>query len=204
MKLYKNLATAAKVRTEVRALKLSVKSETFPAELREFPNLRELYLEGNCRTFPEDDLPWPELRTLSIKWPAFAGSLAAFFRLPRLENLKLIETPLDVLRLPLGHVRAPLTSLTIKDCGLRALPEEVALLRQLTELNLSGNTLESLPASFVDLHFLHRLNLDNNGFVRFPDLVKRMPALAHLSIDRNRFPEEEKERIQREFHLWVE
>jgi hypothetical protein len=30
-----------------------------------------------------------------------------------------------------------------------------------------------------------------------------MQKLSHLSIDANNFPEEEKERIQREFNIWV-
>lgn len=202
MKLYKNLATAHKERQDVQALKISVKGEDFPEELLDFPNLTELYLEGNCSKFPDRAPNWEHLKTLSIKWPLFKGDLSSVFRLPHLSNLKIIETPIKQFLLPLGNTPAPLKSLTIKDSGLVQLPEELSMLWQLEELNLSGNSLKELPKSFVDLRNLKRLNLDSNNFKIFPDEVKRMPKLAHLSIDNNKFDENEKSRIQRDFHIW--
>ena len=202
MKLYKNLGTASKDREEVQALKISVKGDEFPQEILDFPNLGELYLEGNCKYFPINAPIWSKLKVLSIKWPLFSGDLSSLFNLPALENLKIIETPLKNFMLPLGHAASPIKSLTIKDCSLKALPEEISMLWQLSELNLSGNEISKLPASFIDLKLLRRLNLDSNNFSTFPDMIKKMPALSHLSIDNNKFPEEEKERVQREFHIW--
>jgi Leucine-rich repeat (LRR) protein len=203
MKLFKSISSAIKEREEVKALKISVKGEEFPEELLDFPNLRELYLEGNCRKFPEHTPFWQNLQILTIKWPLFKGDLSTLFRLPQLENLKIIETPLKAMTLPLGHAPSPIKSLTIKDCALNSLPEEVSMLWQIQEMNCSGNELSSLPYSFIDLRNLRRLNLDRNQFSKFPDLIKRMSNLTHLSIDQNPFPEEEKERIQREFHIWL-
>jgi Leucine-rich repeat (LRR) protein len=188
----------------VQALKLIIKGTTFPRELLNFPNLTELHLEGECIEWPDEILPWKELRTLSMKWPSLQGSITSVLKLPKLENLKVIDTPLKIFLLPLGNIPAPLKSLTLKSCGLSELPEEISLLSKLAELNLTGNILQVLPAGFLNLRDLKRLNLDHNHFKRFPDIVKKMPALTHLSIDRNPFPEEEKERIQREFHIWVE
>lgn len=202
MKLYKNLASASQDREEVQALKISVKSNCFPDEVLNFPNLVELYLEGDCNQFPNIVPVWDRLKVLSIKWPNFTGDLSSLFKLQSLENLKIIETPLTTFFLPLGHSAAPLKSLTIKDCGLKNLPEEISMLWQITELNLSGNNLTKLPHSFIDLRNLKRLNLDSNQFSVFPDSIKKMTSLSHLSIDSNHFPEEEKERIQREYHIW--
>lgn len=202
MKLFKNLGAAQKERENVQALKISVKGEDFPLELLDFPNLTELYLDGNCTRFPERTPKWDQLKTLSIKWPAFKGDLSDLFRLPRLSNLKIIETPIKRFLLPLGNPPAPLKSLTIKDCGLSLLPEEVSMLWQLEEMNLSGNELTELPKAFIDLQNLKRLNLDSNMFKIFPDDVKKMPKLSHLSIDNNKFTEDEKSRIQRLFHIW--
>jgi Leucine-rich repeat (LRR) protein len=202
MKLYKNLGSASREREEVTALKISIKGEAFPEEMLDFPNLSELYLEGNCKGFPTNAPAWEKLRVLSIKWPHFQGDLSSLFHLTQLENLKIIETPLNSFILPLGYSAAPLKSLTIKDCGLKKLPEEIAMLTHLEDLSLSGNELKALPHAFTELKFLKRLNLDNNNFTHFPDLVKTMPQLSHLSIDHNAFSEEEKERIQREFHIW--
>lgn len=202
MKLYKNLSAASKEREEVQALKISVKSDCFPDEIMNFPNLSELYLEGDCTSFPKIVPVWDKLKILSIKWPNFTGDLSSLFKLQSLENLKIIDTPLTTFLLPLGHAAAPLKSLTIKDCGLKHLPEEISMLWQLTEINLSGNNLSKIPYSFIDLRNLRRLNLDGNDFTAFPDSIKKIPSLTHLSIDNNKFPDEEKERIQREFHIW--
>lgn len=202
MKLYKDLKVASKVRQEVRALKVSVRTNVLPSELMDFPYLEELYLDGNCTSFPEDGLNWNNLRVLSIKWPQFSGDLSAVFNLSKLENLKIIETPLRTFILPLGHAASPLKSLTIKDCGLEGLPEEISILSHLTDMNLSGNHLAQLPYSLIDLKNLGRLNLDANKFELFPDVIKKIPKLSHLSIDQNLFTDEEKARIQREFHIW--
>lgn len=202
MKLYKNLNSASQERQDVQALKISVKGDSFPKEILDFENLGELYLEGNCKEFPFNAPVWSKLRVLSIKWPLFDGDLSSVFKLPALENLKIIETPLKSFLLPLGLTPAPIKSLTIKDCGMKSLPEEFSMLWQVQELNLSGNNLSALPRSFTELKNLKRLNLDHNHFSQFPDEIKKMPSLSHLSIDHNKFSEEEKERIQREFHIW--
>lgn len=202
MKLYKNLSQAIKERADVEALKISLSGKEFPSELLMFTNLRELYLEGNVESFPRIGYPWEKLKILSLKWPSFKGDVSSVFTLPSLENLKLIDTPITRLSLPLGQINSPLRSLTIKSCGLTELPEEFSMLVSLEELNLSGNALKSLPHSFASLSKLRRLNLDANSFREFPDLVKKMPTLSHLSIDGNSFSEEEKARIQRTFNLY--
>jgi Leucine-rich repeat (LRR) protein len=201
-KLFKSISSALADRNKVEALKMNVKGEEFPQELLDFPYLRELYLEGPCKKFPTSP-NWKHLKILSIKWPLFLGDLSDIFALPSLENLKIIETPLKQFLLPLGYAMAPLKSLTIKDCGLEKLPEEISMLNELNEMNLSGNKLTQIPASFEDLIHLKRLNLDHNSFTHFPDVVKKVPALSHLSIDSNNFSDDEKARIQREFHIWV-
>lgn len=201
MKLYKNLATAVKESNEVVALKISLSGGKFPTELFMFPNLQELYLEGDCEDFPKIGQPWGQLRILSLKWPHFKGDLSQVLSLPKLENLKIIETPLSRITLPLGRISSPLKSLTMKGCGLPELPEEISMLQEVTEMNLTGNNLTTLPASFPAMGKLKRLNLDNNLFSVFPDVIGKMKALSHLSIDGNKFSDEEKARIQRLFNL---
>lgn len=203
MKLYKSLSTATAEREEVRALKISIKSDNFPPEIFFLENLEELYLEGDCSKLPKLGSPWKKLKLLSIHWPKFQGDLSAFFSLPSLENLKIIATPQKRFLLPLGFAVAPLKSITIKDCGLENLPEEISMFTSLTEMNLSQNQLSKLPHSFMDLTQLKRLNLDLNEFSKFPDVIKKMPTLSHLSIDSNPFSEEEKDRIQREYNIWL-
>ncbi len=203
MRLFKSLAEASRVPLEVTALKLNLKETVFPESLFEFPNLSELYLEGNCKNFPELKGAWRKLSTLSIKCPGISADLSALFTLPSIINLKILDTPMERFYLPLGVASWSLTSLTVKDCGLLNLPEEISMVTGLKEMNLSGNKLSKLPYSFPELRNLKRLNLDGNEFSKFPDMVKSMPKLSHLSIDGNPFPEEERDRIQRTFHLWL-
>ena len=201
MKLYKNLQTALKEREDVRAIKIVLKEAIFPTELFDFPNLEEAYLEGECQSFPGKMAAWSKIKVLSIKWNQFSGDLSSVLSLPMLENLKILETPMKMFLLPLGKINAPLKFLTIKSSGLEQLPEEISMCTQLQELHLPGNKLSTLPFSFKELQKLKRLNLDQNKFKNFPDQIKTMKNLGHLSIDGNLFSEEEKARIQREFHI---
>lgn len=204
MALYKNLSAAQKERELVTGLKLTLKGATLPPALFDFPQLQELYLEAPAlQDLPPGLSGWSELRVLQLRAPAFRGSLADLFRLPRLENLKVLETPLHPLRLSIGGTRAPLKFLTLKSCGLTELPLEIGELSTLTELHLPQNELKDLPPSFVDLRLLKRLNLDANELTRFPSVLEKMKGLGHLSIDGNRFSQAEKERIQRQFSLTV-
>lgn len=201
MKLYKNLTSALTEREEVKAIKLSLKEAQFPTALFDLPNLEEAYLEGVCKNFPDKIQGWSKLKVLSIKWENFSGDLSAVFLLPSLENLKVIETPLKTIILPLGIINAPLKFLTMKSCDLEKLPEEISMCTQLHELYLPGNKLKELPFAFKELQKLKRLNLDSNAFSNFPNQIKSMPNLGHLSIDGNNFSEDEKARIQREFNI---
>lgn len=202
MKLYKNLSTALKERNDVEALKLTLTGAEFPSELLMFTNLKEIYLEGETENFPRIGYPWEKLKILSVKWPKFKGDISGVFSLPSLENLKIIDTPLERLTLPIGQVSSILRSLTIKDCSLKALPEEISMLTGLQEMNLSGNLLTTLPGSFPFLKQLRRLNLDGNEFTKFPEQIGSMKQMSHLSIDGNQFSEEEKSRIQRLYNIW--
>ena len=203
MKLYKNLTSALKEREEVRAIKLTLKDKKFPRDLFDLPIVEEVYLDGICEEFPDECKGWKNLKVLSIKFENFKGDLSSVFSLPALENLKIIETPIKVFLLPLGKINAPLKFLSIKGCGLEKLPEEISMAVNLEELHLPHNKLTELPFAFRELKKLKRLNLDSNTFEVFPPAIKAMPKLGHLSIDNNNFSDDEKDRIQREFHIWV-
>ena len=93
--------------------------------------------------------------------------------------------------------------LTLKDAGLKSLPEEFGELTTIEELHLPGNLLETLPTTFADLKRLKWINLDSNELKVFPEVLAKLLQLKHLSLDSNSFAEEEKERIQRMFNLTV-
>jgi Leucine-rich repeat (LRR) protein len=202
MKLYNSLSLALKERSQVRAIKLTLKGP-WPKELSDLPLLQEAYLEGQCESLPPELAGLKNLKLLSLKLSGLKGDLRALFNLPQLETLKILQTPLKTLHLPLGTLLSPLRSLTLKDCALQELPEEISALTHLEVLELAENQLTQLPLSFSHLKNLKRLNLDHNQFKKFPDHIKKIPSLTHLSIDENLFDDEERARIQREFHLWV-
>ncbi len=202
--MFKNLKSALEERETVTALKITIKDGKLPVELFHFPLLRELYLEAPALLdLPTDMSGWSELALLQLRAPTFKGSLAPLFHLPKLTNLKTAETPLHPLRLAIGGSQAPLRFLTLKDAGLKTLPEEFGELSTIEELHLPGNLLKSLPASFSDLKKLKWINLDSNELEVFPEVLAKLPQLKHLSLDGNAFSEEEKERIQRQFNLTV-
>ena len=202
--MFKNLKSALEERETVTALKIVLKEKSLPEELFHFPHLQELYLEAPALLDFSSDLgAWRELTLLQLRAPAFSGSLAPLFHLPKLSNLKTTETPLHPLRLAIGGSQAPLRFLTLRDAGLKNLPEEFGELSTIEELHLPGNSLKTLPANFAHLKRLKWINLDSNQFEIFPDALAQLPQLKHLSIDNNPFPDKEKERIQRNYNLTV-
>lgn len=201
MAMFKSLAEALKSPESCTTLKLSVRGAELPRELTQLTALRELYLEATALRKFSSELALPQLELLSLKAPELTADVAQLFELPRLRNLKLIETPLKELRIVLKSQMAPLYSLTIKSCGLKVLPLELGEFSKLEELVLPDNELSALPFTFGGLVKLKRLNLDGNAFVKFPDSIKELPLLHHVSIDSNRFDEAEKARIQRQFGL---
>ena len=188
--MFKNLKSALEERESVTALKITIKDATLPEDIFHFPQLRELYLEAPAlKDLPHDISGWSALALLQFRAPAFKGSLAPLFHLPKLTNLKTAETPLHPLRLAIGGSKAPLRFLTLKDAGLKTLPEEFGELTTIEELHLPGNLLQALPESFKQLTRLKWINLDGNELKTFPEVLTKLPQLKHLSLDGNSFPE---------------
>ncbi len=203
MGIYKSLSKALSETHKVEALKIKIKEEKLPFDLQVFPYLTELYLEAPDLKLLADDLSgFQNLKVLELTAPKLKN-ISTLFHLPRLEILKTNATPLYPLQLGLGLGLAPLKFLTLKNAGLKNLPEEMGQFTQLAELNLSQNQLTELPVSMKDLKNLKRINLDNNQFTQFPNIIVKIPSLKHVSIDNNMFSEEETFRIQRLYNLSV-
>ena len=201
MAMFKSLSEGLKNADSCTTLKLSLKGKELPPELFTLTKLEELYLEAPQLKELPDMMSFESLKLLSLKAVVFKGSVAELFHLPSLRNLKLIETPLEPLTIKLATKMAPLQWLTMKACGLKALPLEMGELATLEELILPDNALKELPFTFNGLIKLKRLNLDGNAFKKFPDHLNELKKLLHVSIDGNHFPDDEKARIQRQFGL---
>lgn len=201
MPMYKSLSEALKNSGTCTMLKISIKDARFPLELLTLTQLEELYIDAPLLEELPSFAALTKLRILSLKASVFKASIEELFLLPSLANLKLLETPLEPLRIKLASRMAPLTSLTLKQAGLKQLPLEIGELGKLEELILPNNHLSELPFTFAGMRELKRLNLDSNAFAKFPDSLKGLPKLHHVSIDANPFAPLEKARIQRHFGI---
>jgi len=104
---------------------------------------------------------------------------------------------------------AEITSLTLNDKGLTAIPKEIdyftklvildlsnnrisslppelGQLKSLRKIVLSNNQLQSLPPQFADLKYLSVASLDNNHFSSFPLEICQLPRLTELSFAFNK------------------
>ncbi|XP_067898474.1 DISP complex protein LRCH3-like isoform X5 [Heterodontus francisci] len=132
-----------------------------PAEVCYFVSLESLNLYQNCiRSIPE-----------------------AILNLQSLTFLNISRNQLTTLP---GHVcNLPLKVLIASNNKLISLPEEIGLLRQLTELDVSCNELQALPPQIGNLEILRDLNLRRNHLVTLPEEIADLP-LVRLDISCNK------------------
>jgi Leucine-rich repeat (LRR) protein len=65
---------------------------------------------------------------------------------------------------------------------LTAIPEEIGILKKLTELELNNNVIETLPASIGKLQALKKLSLSNNVLNKLPQELFELKNLEELSL----------------------
>jgi Leucine-rich repeat (LRR) protein len=75
--------------------------------------------------------------------------------------------------------------LSLRDCSLTALPDDIGRLTELRALDLSGNRLTDLAASLCRLGALQRLVLDGNRLTALPAGLAELRTLRALHVDAN-------------------
>lgn len=80
-----------------------------------------------------------------------------------------------------------LSTLTINNAKLIALPSGVTALSRLTFLDLAGNLLQMLPDVFRSLSHLELLNLSRNLLTELPNSIGSLSNLQVLNLKHNRF-----------------
>ena len=184
--------------------------------LNDFSGLHKLNISGNlisARTMPVNAFKFyakhmPALETLDISGNplgVLAEDIASFTSLKNLcvDNTQITALPPTLAKLdllltfsccsnPLEEIDAgvelphSLTSLSITDCGLRALPESWgSSLTNLMMLDFSNNMLTDIPASFCSVTKLKSLTLHTNHFLRFPQCVTANLNMLVLDIHHN-------------------
>lgn len=80
--------------------------------------------------------------------------------------------------------------------GFKQLPENIGLLRYVTDMDLSWNNLTSLPDSFAKLKQMKNLYLRGNFFESIPKELYQLQNLELLDLRDNQIPEEEVESLK--------
>lgn len=71
----------------------------------------------------------------------------------------------------------------VENCGVKAVPEAVDLLKELRGLVLPNNSIKLLPA--LSLTHLQHVNLSYNSFNAFPDSLLRCESVEHVDLSHN-------------------
>ncbi|PFH33327.1 leucine rich repeat-containing protein [Besnoitia besnoiti] len=161
-----------------------------------FPNLRELRLDGNLLTTLAGVAQLPKLEVLrvnrnrmEIKGSSLGGDASEdTLPFPLLQVLDLSFNCITDIRDLQGYQWRRLTVLHLAGnaiCSIEGLEE----LHALRELDLSHNKLRRcLPGCFQSLKRLERLNLERNGLKSLSN-ISPLPSLKVLNVSRNRIKE---------------
>nr|XP_036869107.1 DISP complex protein LRCH3 isoform X2 [Manis javanica] len=132
-----------------------------PIEACHFVSLENLNLYQNCiRYIPE-----------------------AVLNLQALTFLNVSRNQLSTL--PVHLCNLPLKVLIASNNKLVSLPEEIGLLRHLTELDVSCNEIQTIPSQVGNLEALRDLNVRRNHLVRLPEELAELP-LIRLDLSCNK------------------
>ncbi len=75
--------------------------------------------------------------------------------------------------------------LSLQNRGLKTLPKEIGIFKNIKTLNLSGNELAVLPSEISSLNQLRALNLSNNHFHSLPPQIGELTSLIYLYLSNN-------------------
>lgn len=106
--------------------------------------------------------------------------------LSRVEILTLERCDLTDGGLPTFVTRmSGLKRLSVENCGLIFVPEEISACVSVRELSLRGNRLDRLPNGVSAMERLNFLDLSENCFCEIPAELRQMNQLVHLDLSDN-------------------
>lgn len=181
--------------------------ETLPESIAKLPQMRRLFLEDcpNVRSIPSwltdrleslwiDGCPFeslpamPNLQSLTLSHVPMT-SLGSMARYPSLKSLRVSGAAIESLPADIGDARL-LDEVCIDKCwSLRALPDSIGSLAQLTTLEVYDTSLESVPDTIGSLARLDRLVLGTwgrNQLRSLHDSVGNLSKLTLLWLGRNK------------------
>jgi Leucine-rich repeat (LRR) protein len=169
---------------------------THPEELGRISaltNLQSLSIQScNLIFCPDFFKPLKALETFIFKWNVINHSEKSSFafpeslyKLPALRELVIWRTLSEI---PSLKNLSKLQVLDLANNDLRALPEGLADLKDLTSLTLASNpSISTIEYNWEALKNLETLDLSKNGIKRYPESLQRLYNLKYLNLSKNKF-----------------
>ena len=169
---------------------------THPEELERISaltNLRSLSIQScNLIFCPDFFKPLKALETFIFKWNVINHSEKSSFsfpeslyKLPALRELAIWRTLSEI---PSLKNLSKLQVLDLVNNDLRALPEGLADLKDLTSLTLASNpSISNIDYNWEALQRLETLDLSKNGIKKYPESLQRLYNLKYLNLSQNKF-----------------
>jgi len=107
-------------------------------------------------------------------------------KLKKLKNLSLANNRIHIIPNDIALL-INLTALDVCNNAITTLPPEIGLLTNLTALNLSCNKLQTLPDEFCKLHQLKQLDLHTNQLRNLPNDFCKLVNISYAHFQNNLF-----------------
>lgn len=126
-----------------------------------FPQLKQLYLQHNhIVTLHPDFMKLIELKELYLDFNDQAFLPPSIFNLPKLEVLSASNNKLESIPVAVKSDTSTLVYLNLNNNRIRALPDEIGNLSNLTSLHILHNCFVYIPISFSNLRKLETFSLE--------------------------------------------
>ena len=154
-------------------------------------SLRSLKIggRGDIKHFRLEDLS--QLESLMIDRPVNMSLVGRLLESPDLRDIKLgtsrnrVPVIFEIETLPAPASRS-IQSFSLKEIGIRVIPDWMLHLEKLELLDLSDNLLEEIPRDWTGLKSLQQLALDHNQIGKIPEDIRFPPSLRELHLGQNR------------------
>jgi Leucine-rich repeat (LRR) protein len=144
---------------------------------------------GDIKHFRLEDLS--QLESLRIDRPVNMSLVGRLLESPGLRDIKLgtsrnrVPVIFQIETLPAPASRS-IQSFSLKEIGIRVIPDWMLHLEKLELLDLSDNLIEELPRDWTGLKALRHLMLDHNQIGEIPEDIRLPPSLRELHLGQNR------------------
>jgi len=161
------------------------KLRTFPNDLRELTNLKELHMWNNSLGHFPNVSKLTKLEVLDLSGNKISVMSAVLADLVRLTTLNLSHNTLRAMDPSVGRL-ANLTKLNLSNNNLSHLTPAVGKLQSLKLLMLQENELQELPQEITAIASLEMLFVQNNSLQKLPDGFDNLKHIEKINLNSNK------------------